>query len=111
MAEDKGIRLSAVVKDLNIGMDHIVEFLNKNGIAVDKKPTTKISADAYNLLQKEFAQDKQIKQVAQEITKEKYKRENIVIEAPQIAAPDKEKEPDQNDSLQESLFNIKQQAA
>ncbi len=64
MAEEKGTRLSVVVKDLNIGIDHIVEFLNKKGIVVEKKPTAKISAEAYDLLQKEFAQDKQIKQVA-----------------------------------------------
>lgn len=110
MAEEKGIRLSAVVKDLNIGLDHLVEFLTKKGISVDKKPTTKISADAYDLLQKEFAQDKQIKQVAQEITKEKQRKENIVIEAKQPASPTKEKEQEPDEVLKESLLHIKQEA-
>src|SRR5438093_469400 len=92
MAEEKGIRLSVVVKDLNIGIDHIVEFLTRNGIAIEKKPTAKINSEAYNLLQKEFAQDKQIKEVAQEITKEKFRKENIVIEAKQPAAAKKKAE-------------------
>src|SRR6185436_18723325 len=111
MAEDKGTRLSVVVKDLNIGIDHIVEFLNKKGFAVEKKPTAKISAEAYDLLQKEFAQDKQIKQVAQEITKEKQRKENIVIEAKSAPTNVSEKVPEREESLQASLFNIKQKAA
>src|SRR6188768_1478906 len=112
MSEDKGTRLSVVVKDLNIGIDHIVEFLNKKGFAVEKKPTAKISAEAFDLLQKEFAQDKQQKQVAQEITKEKQRKENIVIEArPISSSSSSEKKVVQEDNLQESLFHIKQEAA
>ncbi|HKR05638.1 MAG TPA: translation initiation factor IF-2 N-terminal domain-containing protein, partial [Bacteroidia bacterium] len=111
MAEEKSTRLSVVVKDLGVGIDHVVEFLNKKGIAVEKKPTSKISAEAYDLLQKEFAQDKQIKQVAQEITKEKQRKENIVIEAKPHAPAFSEKQPEQDESLQASLFNIKQKAA
>ncbi|MEO5570732.1 MAG: translation initiation factor IF-2 [Bacteroidia bacterium] len=111
MSEDKGTRLSVVVKDLNIGIDHIVEFLGKKGFAIEKKPTAKISSEAYDLLQKEFAQDKQIKQVAQEITKEKQRKENIVIEARQTSAPFTENKPEKEDNLQASLFHIKQEAA
>ena len=110
MADEKGIRLSAVVKDLNIGLDHLVEFLSKKGFSVDKKPTTKITAEAYDLLQKEFASDKQIKQVAQEITKEKQRKENIVIEAKQTISVSREKEPEPDDVLQKSLLHIKQEA-
>ena len=93
-----------------IGIDHIVEFLSKKGIAVEKKPTAKISSEAYDLLQKEFAQDKQIKQVAQEITKEKQRKENIVIEAKPMSSSVTEKKP-AGRNFRKAVFHIKQEAA
>ncbi len=110
MAEEKSIRLSKATKELGVGLDHIVEFLEKQGIKMDKNPNAKITSDAYSLLLQEFSQDRQIKEVAQEITKEKFHKENIVIEAKQ---PDEAKatEPEKKDTLVEELINIKKQAA
>ena len=81
----------------------VVEFLAKNGIKLNKNPNAKITKDAYALLQNEFQQDKEIKKVAEEITKEKFRKENIVIEATQ---PDEKKEPamdEAKDTLAEEL--------
>ena len=66
--EKKDVRLSKATKDLGVGIDHIIEFLNKNGIQVEKNPNTKISADAFFLLTKEFAPDMHARQEANEIT-------------------------------------------
>ncbi len=111
MAEEKTIRLSKATKELGVGLDHIVEFLSKNGIKLDKNPNAKITTAAYGMLQSEFQQDKEIKKVAEEITKEKFRKENIVIEAPptDATAPETVTE-EPKDTLVEDLISIKQQA-
>ncbi len=114
MAEEKkDVRLIKATKDLGVGIDHIVEFLNGKGIKVEKNPNTKITADAYTLLMKEFAPDLLAKQEADEITREKQKRENTIIEAKESAATKqiKEAEPESDDDLKQQLYNIKQKAS
>lgn len=111
MAEEKSIRLSKASKDLNIGLDHLVQFLEKNGFKIEKNPNAKIVPEAYALLQKEYQQDKIVKQDAIEITKEKFRKENIVIEAKDLAVRSKSPEADQEDTLTSDLLKIKQQAA
>lgn len=111
MTEEKSVRLSKASKDLNIGLDHIVQFLERNGFKVEKNPNTKITPDAYSLLQKEFQQDKMVKQDAIEITKEKLRKENIIIEAKPSAVTTKATESEQDDTLTKDLLNIKQKAA
>lgn len=114
MADDKpAVRLSKATKDLNIGIDHIVEFLNSKGFKVDKNPNAKISSDAFYMLQQEFQPDMLAKQDALEITREKQRRENIIIEAKDTTSPAtaKEAEPDSDEDLQKSLLSIKQKAS
>jgi len=55
-------RLSKVAKEFNIGTSTIVEFLGKKGISVENNPNTKISENAYELLYKEFQQEKKLKE-------------------------------------------------
>ena len=54
MSENQGIRISKVVKEFNIGIGTLTEFLKKKGIEVDASPNSKISAEAYALVEKEF---------------------------------------------------------
>ena len=39
---EKTIRLSKAAEEFNLSRDHIVEFLAKNGIKIESKPTTKL---------------------------------------------------------------------
>ncbi len=55
-------RLSKVAKEFNIGTSTIVDFLGKKGISVENNPNTKISENAYELLYKEFQQEKKLKE-------------------------------------------------
>ncbi len=110
MAGEKTVRLSKATKELGVGLDHIVEFLAKNGIKLAKNPNAKITADAYVLLQQEFQQDKEIKKVAAEITKEKFRKENIVIEAPPAVKKEEPAKDEAKDTLVEELINIKKEA-
>jgi translation initiation factor IF-2 len=112
MAEDKAIRLSKAAKELNVGLTHVVEFLESKGIVIDSNPNTKISQDVYALLQDTYMPDRLAKLDAQEITREKLKRDNVVIEAT-TSKPEakKEVESDNDDSLKKSLDEIKLAAA
>lgn len=49
--------LIKVVKELNIGIKTAVDFLNKEDIKIDARPSTKIDEDMYNKLVKEFSKN------------------------------------------------------
>nr|WP_297168684.1 translation initiation factor IF-2 [uncultured Dysgonomonas sp.] len=70
------IRLIKVSKDLNVGINSLVEFLQKKGFAVEANPNTKIDDEQYVLLVNEFGKDKKIKLASdrnKELQKEKRK--------------------------------------
>jgi translation initiation factor IF-2 len=75
MSEDKSIKLIKAVKELNIGMGTIVDFLATKGYKVDKQPMAKLDGDMYNALLKEFAFDKSIKEEAKQISIGKIRKE------------------------------------
>ncbi|MDB5687995.1 MAG: translation initiation factor, partial [Rhizorhabdus sp.] len=64
---DKSIKLIKAVKELNIGMGTIVDFLASKGYKVEKQPMAKLDNDMYTTLLKEFAVDKIIKEEAKQI--------------------------------------------
>ncbi len=111
MSEASTIRLSKVLKEFSIGIDHALDFLDKKGFKVDKNPNAKISVEAYELLQKEFQTDKQIKKTAEEITNQKLKKDNVVIEARTVKETVREAENEGDDSLAQDLIKIKKDAA
>src|SRR5688572_14388945 len=80
MAEaEKTIRLSKAIKEFNLSLDHIVDFLAKKGLKVESNPNTKLPGEAYNLLQKEFQPDKIAKEEALKITHGKLRKDTPVI--------------------------------
>jgi len=113
MAEEKAVRLGKIAKEFNVGLQHVVEYLAAKGIAVDSNPNAKINLDVYVLLQEKYQPDKLAKQDAQELTREKHKRDNLVIEA-KGSKGDLQKsdfEYDTDDSLKQSLNELKLSAA
>jgi translation initiation factor IF-2 len=78
MSEDKSIKLIKAVKELNIGMGTIVDFLASKGYKVEKQPMAKLDSDMYTTLLKEFAADKIIKEEAKQIAIGKIRREDMV---------------------------------
>jgi len=82
MSEDKSIRLIKAVKELNIGMNTIVDFLASKGYKVEKQPMAKLDSDMYTTLLKEFAADKIIKEEAKQIAIGKIRREDAVEPTP-----------------------------
>ena len=79
MTEGKSINLLKAAKELNIGIGTAVEFLGKKGFDVESKPTTKLSADMYNVLSREFQGDKIAKDEAKQIVIGKIRREESPV--------------------------------
>ena len=51
------VRLSKVLRELNISIDRAIDFLESKSIEIEKRPTAKISAEVYELLSGEFQND------------------------------------------------------
>ncbi len=75
MAEVKKIRLNKVLREFNVSLDRVVDFLKSKGFEIDARPTTKISNEIYEVLYEEFETDKskrvESKEVSEELKKEK----------------------------------------
>ena len=83
----KTIRLNKVLRELNISIDRVAEFLSSKGHSIEKRPTTKISQELYDLLCDEFHIDADKKIASQEAVEAKNKekqeqrekKENLVL--------------------------------
>src|SRR5690606_10032105 len=80
MAEEKMIRLGQASRKLNVGHNTILEFLAKKGFTVDNNPNTKLTAEQYAMLSKEYASSASEKMEASGLTIGTKHTENVVIE-------------------------------
>jgi len=80
MAEENKIRLSKVLRELNISIDRAVDFLTQKGHSVEKRPTTKISQEIYSVLLDGFQTDKSKKVASKELGEEKRKEKEALRE-------------------------------
>ena len=53
------IRISKLIKQFNIGLGDLVEFLRKKGVEVDENPNAKVSDEFLPELHKQFGKDKE----------------------------------------------------
>jgi translation initiation factor IF-2 len=110
MAEDKIRRLKQVATTLNIGTATIVDYLSAKGFDVENKPTTKITAEQFGMLAKEFASSMQDKIEAEELNIGKKPQGNQVVESEPHHEPKKSNEPEQ-EILIKSTHQPKAEAA
>ncbi|MEL7586854.1 MAG: translation initiation factor IF-2 [Prolixibacteraceae bacterium] len=75
-------RLSKVAREFNVGIQTIVDFLHKKGFVIDTNPNTKISDDAYRLLEKEYKSDISLKKESERINlkSQRTKKETISLD-------------------------------
>ncbi|MFA5301908.1 MAG: translation initiation factor IF-2 [Bacteroidales bacterium] len=90
MSEKQGIRISKVVKEFNIGIGTLTDFLKKKGIEVDASPNSKISEEAYALVEKEFNKELQLKEESKKII---LKVKEATSEEPPVQEPVRDPEP------------------
>ena len=87
----KPIRLGKAAGELNVGVSTLVEFLESKGIKIDANPNTKLEGEHYDVLQKEFAADQNLKEQSKFSSVKREKRETISIrdskpeEAPEVS--------------------------
>jgi len=82
MSELNKIRLNKVIREFNISLERVVEFLSSNGHEIEARPTTKISQIQYDLLLNEFSSDRSSKVESHDLSEEKKKeKEEIRIQA------------------------------
>ncbi|MEE0804625.1 MAG: hypothetical protein U0L77_04255, partial [Prevotellamassilia sp.] len=86
------IRLNKAIKEFNVGLQNIVDYLNANGGSLKGDPNEKINDEQYALLQKQFGADKALHDEAAKIfskpekpNKEEVAAEPAVVE--EVAAP------------------------
>ena len=72
MAENK-VRLNKVIREFNISLERIKEFLSSKGHEIDARPTSKISNEQYFLLSQEFSSDRSSKVESHDLSEEKKK--------------------------------------
>ncbi len=80
------IRLNKALKEFNISMSRLVEFLQGQGFAVDENPNAQLDEAAYGALKAEFMKDSEQRKASHEVVMAKVPEEKLVAEekAPEV---------------------------
>lgn len=65
---EKAIRLSKLAREFNVGISTLVDLLGKKGYKIESNPNTKVDANLYDILAKEFGGDINLKKESQKVT-------------------------------------------
>lgn len=74
------IRLNKAVKEFNISMSRLVEFLQAKGFEVESNPNAQLEEQAYATLKAEFASDSEQRKASHEVIISKVPEEKLAIE-------------------------------
>ncbi len=61
------IRLNKIIRQFNIGLDDLVDYLHKIGVEVDNNPNEKISDEHLPAISRQFGKDLEMKQAADKV--------------------------------------------
>lgn len=96
--EQKMMRLIKVAKELNVGIDNVVEYLHKKGFTIERNPNAKITSVMYDELVTEFSNDSNIKKKSEKLTLRQSER-NTSISIDDISNNEPEPEITENEEL------------
>ena len=102
---NKSTRLSKVAREFNVGISTIVEFLHKKGFDMDSNPNSKISEEAYHMLEKEYKSDISLKKESEKINLMSHRSKNESISLDNV--DDSSDDSDQDDFEEEEEIRIK----
>ncbi|RPH31469.1 MAG: translation initiation factor IF-2 [Bacteroidales bacterium] len=79
---EKSLRLSKLAREFNVGISTIVEFLHKKGHKITSDPNSKVDAELYNILAKEYGAEVNLKMESQKVSLKtlRDKKETVSIE-------------------------------
>lgn len=103
---EKSLRLSKLAREFNVGISTIVEFLHKKGHKITSDPNSKVDAELYNLLAKEYGAEVNLKMESQKVSLKSLrdKKETISIEDVEKVVEEEVDTPDADD--EEFIKNI-----
>ena len=62
-----GVRLNKVLREFNVGLQTVVDYLDKKGIKIDADLNLKLSDEEYQMVREEFGKDKMLKNEAEKL--------------------------------------------
>ncbi len=80
------IRLNKAVKEFNISMSRLVEFLQSKNFVVESNPNAQLEEAAYSALEAEFAKDGEQRKASHEVVISKVPEEKLELE--EVKAPE-----------------------
>ena len=75
------VRLIKISKDLNVGINSLVEFLHKKGFEVESNPNTKVDSEQHELLVREFGDNADLEALFSHRKAKDKKEESEPVEA------------------------------
>ena len=79
-SKDFSIRLSKAAKEYNVGVNTIIEFLGKKGFHEDFTPNSKLTKEMYDLIDKAYRGEKEVRQEADKLGNIGYKGGSVSVE-------------------------------
>ena len=78
-----GVRLNKVLREFNVGLQTVVDYLDKKGFKVDADLNAKLSDEAYQIVREEFGKDKLLKSEVEKLMSQRQEvKEKKVAVAP-----------------------------
>ena len=106
------IRISKLLRQFNIGLDDLVDFLQNQGVEVDANPNAKVSEEYMPLLTKQFGKDLELKQAADKVEVKITEILEKSSRRPSGEQSEEEDEPEQETIIKSNTFiNAKKEAA
>ena len=101
MTGNDNIRIGKVLKEFNIGMGTLVDFLRKKGINIDSNPGAKLTGEQYAIIAKEFKKEQIVKEESKKVA---IKVKDITDKEPKAI---EEKEPEKELFIKTSVEEVK----
>ncbi len=95
------IRLNKIIRQYNIGLDDLVEFLHKQGADVEANPNAKISDEYIPAITKAFGKDLELKQAAEKVD---IKLTEILEKSGKKPGKEEDEEPEQETIIKSNTF-------
>ncbi len=92
------IRLNKAVKEFNISMSRLVEFLQSRGFEVETNPNAQLEEAAYSALEAEFAKDGEQRKASHEVVISKVPEEKLELEEKKVPEVIRAKAPSVNET-------------
>ena len=88
MDNERKLRLIQVAKEFKVGLNTIVDHLQKKGISTDGTPNTKVTAEMYAILEKEFGTNRSSGN-ERNVVREKISQKQATVTIDQAKQPEK----------------------